>query len=104
MGRGKGRRALLIAAVVAAILVAHDASVSPRDAFGARAAVSAIDAYRANVSPRLRSVVTCRFVPSCSQYGRESILKHGLLVGGARTIVRLARCGPWTKMGTVDLP
>jgi putative component of membrane protein insertase Oxa1/YidC/SpoIIIJ protein YidD len=27
-----------------------------------------------------------------------------LLVGGVKTFWRIARCGPWTKSGTVDLP
>ncbi len=94
MGRGKGRRALLI---VAALLVAAQL-------FGARPAMFAIDQYRAHISPHLRGFITCRFEPSCSYYGRESIRKHGLLIGGAKTAWRLARCGPWTAPHTADPP
>ena len=104
MGRGKGRRALLIVAALVAVVAAHDFAVPPGRAFGARAALAAIDLYRANVSPRLVGVVRCRFTPTCSLYGRESIRKYGLAVGGFRTAVRIARCGPWTPMGTVDPP
>ena len=82
----------------------HDFAVPPRYAFDARLAVFAIDAYRANFSRRVSRFVACRFIPTCSQYGRESILKHGLAYGGARTLARIARCGPWTKMGTVHRP
>lgn len=82
----------------------HDFAVAPDQAFGARAALFAIGEYRAHVSPHLRGVVTCRFQPTCSRYGQESIRKYGLLRGGARTAWRLARCGPWTPLGTVDPP
>lgn len=104
MGRSKGRRAGLIAALIVGAVVAHDVMVAPRDAFGARAALTAISAYRAHISPRLHPFVTCRFRPTCSVYGYESIRKHGLLAGGARTMWRIARCGPWTPLGTVDPP
>jgi len=43
--------------------------------------------------------VPIRRMPYC-----EAIAKYGFLVGGAKTVGRLARCGPWTKMGTVDSP
>jgi uncharacterized protein len=91
MGRGK------VLGVIALLLVALQV-------FGTRPALFAIDQYRAHVSPHLRGYIECRFVPSCSAYGRESIRKHGVIVGGARTAWRIARCGPWTKPGTVDRP
>lgn len=103
MGRGQGRRAVVVAAVLAAWL-AHDLLVPPRYAVDARAALYAIEAYQAHVSPHLRGIVQCRFTPTCSHYGHEAIAKYGLAVGGAKTVGRLARCGPWTKMGTVDPP
>lgn len=86
------------------LVVVHDVMVPSRHGFAARAAVLAIDEYRAHVSPRLRGVITCRFKPTCSYYARESIRKRGLAIGGAQTITRIARCGPWTKMGTIDPP
>ena len=94
-------RSLLVAL---ALIVAHDLWVSNHLGFGARAAIFAIDQYRARVSPRISGVVKCRFTPSCSAYGREAIRKHGLAVGGAKTAWRIARCGPWTSPGTIDLP
>jgi putative membrane protein insertion efficiency factor len=87
---------ILIAAL--ALLLATDRNVA------SRAGVAAIDAYRAHVSPHLRGVVRCRFVPTCSLYGRESIRKHGLITGSAKTLWRIARCGPWTPSGTIDPP
>ena len=97
MGRSKSRRAWLIAAALLLLLLAATN-------VGARAALSAIESYQAHVSPHLHGVVQCRFTPTCSHYGHEAIAKYGLLVGGAKTVGRLARCGPWTKMGTVDPP
>ena len=34
----------------------------------------------------------------------RSIRKHGFLIGGVKTVWRIARCGPWTKLGTIDPP
>src|SRR5437867_10656311 len=86
MGPGKGRRALVIAACALLLVSAQ--------LFGTRPALFAIDQYRAHISPHLRGIVQCRFEPSCSYYGRESIRKHGLLIGGAKTAWRIARCPP----------
>jgi len=96
MGRGQSRRTWLIAVALLFVLAA-----SP---LGTRAALAAIESYQAHVSPHLRGVVQCRFTPTCSHYGHEAIAKYGLIVGGAKTAWRVARCGPWTKAGTVDLP
>ena len=96
MGSGKSRRARLIGAAVL-LLVAMQL-------FGTRPALFAIDQYRAHVSPHLRGIIVCRFTPTCSLYGRESIRKHGLVIGGAKTVWRIARCGPWTPFHTVDPP
>ncbi len=105
MGRSQGRRAFLTLAFVAVFgLALHDTLSPTQESFSARAAVFGIDRYRANVSPHLRSVVQCRFKPSCSAYGREAIRKYGFARGGWKTAVRIAKCGPWTKMGTVDRP
>ena len=93
MGRRQGRRALVGLLLLLALQL-----------FGTQPALFAIDQYRAHVSPHLRGVVECRFTPTCSYYGRESIRKHGLLIGGARTVWRLTRCGPWTAPHTPDPP
>ncbi|HYM60297.1 MAG TPA: membrane protein insertion efficiency factor YidD [Thermoanaerobaculia bacterium] len=91
-------------AILFAAIVVHDFAAPPAGAFGAQAALFAIGQYRSHVSPHLSGIVRCRFTPTCSVYGQESIRKHGLLVGGLRTAWRIARCTPWTKMGTVDPP
>ncbi len=99
------RRAIVVAiAVVVIAIAAHDTAVAPSRSFSARSALAAIDSYRAHVSPHLRGVIFCRFRPTCSEYGREAVRKYGFVVGGWKTVKRVARCGPWTKAGTVDLP
>jgi hypothetical protein len=61
--------------------------------------------YQATLSPAMPAMgVRCRFLPTCSHYGEESIEKYGALVGTARAAWRVVRCGPWTAAGTVDPP
>jgi len=64
--------------------------------------VSAIRWYKASLSRQLGA--RCRFTPTCSDYALAVIMRHGAVRGGWLTAKRLARCGPWTPMGTVDLP
>jgi putative membrane protein insertion efficiency factor len=45
----------------------------------------------------------CRFYPSCSEYGYQTIRKKGLIIGGIKTIWRILRCNPWNP-GGVDNP
>ena len=104
MGRSKSRRAGLIALLLLAIVAIHDFAVPHGRGLAARSALFAIDEYRAHVSPRVSGVVTCRFRPTCSAYGRAAIAKYGFAKGGLKTAWRIARCGPWTKAGTVDQP
>ncbi|MBI4041731.1 MAG: membrane protein insertion efficiency factor YidD [Deltaproteobacteria bacterium] len=41
----------------------------------------------------------CRFVPSCSEYAKESFLKKGTLKGCWYMLSRLMRCHPWSEGG-----
>ncbi|TAN34236.1 membrane protein insertion efficiency factor YidD [Patescibacteria group bacterium] len=45
----------------------------------------------------------CRFHPSCSEYGYQTIKNRGLIRGLPKTIWRVLRCNPWGK-GGVDWP
>jgi putative membrane protein insertion efficiency factor len=76
------------------------------DQNGARLAVTAIDAYRATVSPFLArtGVVRCRFEPTCSAYGREAIARYGSPRGFALAAGRVLRCHPWAKGGYDPVP
>jgi putative membrane protein insertion efficiency factor len=47
---------------------------------------------------------SCRFTPTCSQYAKEALLKHGLLHGLALSLKRLARCHPFHAGGYDPVP
>ena len=51
--------------------------------------------YRKRVSPY--TPPSCRFRPTCSQYGLEAIEKYGAWKGGWLTVKRLCRCHPFYK-------
>jgi uncharacterized protein len=95
----------LVVLAVALILVTLDLFRAPDRQLGVRVATGAIHVYQRQGAPLLNRVgVRCRFTPTCSHYAEASLKRHGLLRGGVRSAKRLARCGPWTPMGTVDPP
>jgi putative membrane protein insertion efficiency factor len=58
--------------------------------------------YQRHVSPLLPS--SCRFVPSCSDYGYQAIEKYGIIRGGAMAVWRILRCNPFCKGGYDPVP
>ena len=44
------------------------------------------------------------YIPSCSEYMLEAILKHGFLVGCFLGVKRILRCTPWCKGGFDKVP
>ncbi len=46
----------------------------------------------------------CPFIPSCSQYMLEAILKRGFFIGVYLGIKRILRCHPWCKGGFDKVP
>jgi hypothetical protein len=47
---------------------------------------------------------TCRFYPSCSHYGYQAIVKHGIIKGSGLAVWRVARCQPFSKGGYDPVP
>lgn len=47
---------------------------------------------------------SCRFQPSCSQYGYEAIEKYGFWHGGWLAAKRIARCHPLNPGGYDPVP
>ena len=43
--------------------------------------------------------ISCRFNPTCSQYSKEAIIKHGIFKGLILSIKRIIRCHPWGGSG-----
>lgn len=58
--------------------------------------------YQYTLSPLLGA--SCRYEPSCSQYGIESLKKHGVFKGGYLTIKRIISCNPWGGHGHDPVP
>jgi len=46
----------------------------------------------------------CRYTPSCSEYGKQAIIKHGPFKGGLLSIKRISRCHPCGGSGEDLVP
>jgi hypothetical protein len=64
--------------------------------------IALIRAYQWFISPLLGN--HCRFYPSCSQYAREAIERHGARRGVWLAVLRLLRCHPWHSGGVDPVP
>ena len=69
---------------------------------GVRIAVLAVGLYQGLASPLVRG--SCRFAPSCSEYAREALERHGLARGLALAARRLVRCHPLAANGYDPVP
>lgn len=47
---------------------------------------------------------TCRFHPTCSQYGLEAIQRFGAIKGGWLTVKRILKCHPFHPGGFDPVP
>ncbi len=63
--------------------------------------VKMLELYKRWISPLLPPA--CRFSPTCSEYARLALLRHGAVRGSAKALWRLARCQP-LALGGIDLP
>ncbi|ADY52315.1 protein of unknown function DUF37 [Pseudopedobacter saltans DSM 12145] len=61
-----------------------------------------IKLYQYLLSPLLGA--SCRYTPTCSQYGIEAIKKYGPFKGFWLTVKRIARCHPWGGHGHDPVP
>lgn len=61
-----------------------------------------IKAYKRIVSPVLPP--SCRFYPTCSDYAYEAFSRHGVIRGGAYTLVRISKCHPFNPGGYDPVP
>jgi putative membrane protein insertion efficiency factor len=62
--------------------------------------VAVLDLYRLALRPFLPPA--CRYYPSCGDYAREAVTKHGAIHGAYLTARRVARCHPF-HAGGIDL-
>jgi len=59
--------------------------------------ISTINLYRYLISPLLGN--NCRYLPTCSEYTKESIKKYGVIKGFWLGLKRIVKCHPWGKGG-----
>ena len=59
--------------------------------------VSLINFYKYLISPLLGN--NCRYLPTCSEYTKESVKKFGIIYGIWLGLKRIIRCHPWGKGG-----
>ena len=52
----------------------------------------------------LKGAPSCKYIPTCSEYGIEAINKYGALKGGLLMIWRILRCNPFSKGGYDPVP
>mgnify|MGYP005774431571 FL=1 len=59
-----------------------------------------IKGYQKCISPGLRYMgVQCKYYPSCSEYTKQAIEKHGCIKGIFLGIKRILKCNPFSKGG-----
>ena len=72
------------------------------DTFIRRALIRVIKGYQLVLSPWIGK--SCRFTPTCSQYGIDALEGHGTLRALWLTMRRLLRCHPWCEGGYDPVP
>lgn len=46
----------------------------------------------------------CRYLPTCSEYAEEAVMRHGALPGAVMATARICRCNPWGGHGYDPVP
>ncbi|WP_101843987.1 membrane protein insertion efficiency factor YidD [Halobacillus sp. Marseille-P3879] len=64
--------------------------------------IAIISIYRKFISPL--TPPSCRFMPTCSQYGMEAFSRFGFIKGGWLTLKRILKCHPFYKGGFDPVP
>lgn len=73
---------------------------------------SLISIYQKTLSPIYHAIgkslfgtaFACRFSPTCSEYTRTAVDKHGIIQGLILGLKRLVRCQPFSKGGFDPVP
>ena len=58
--------------------------------------------YQVTLSPFIGK--SCRYTPTCSNYGIEAIETYGVFKGGWLTFKRILSCNPWGGSGYDPVP
>ena len=58
--------------------------------------------YQLAISPFLGHC--CRFFPTCSEYAKDAVTKHGVLKGLYLAMIRISKCHPFHRGGSDPVP
>ncbi len=61
-----------------------------------------IKLYQWIISPIFQA--SCRYLPTCSEYGIQAIQKYGAFKGGWLAAKRICSCHPWGGQGFDPVP
>ena len=62
--------------------------------------ISLINLYQKGISPMISSKnIHCKFYPTCSEYTKQAVEEYGVIKGGAKGIIRILKCNPFSKGG-----
>ncbi len=64
--------------------------------------IALIRVYQGMISPLLPG--SCRYTPTCSEYGAQALRKYGPWRGGLLTLKRFLSCNPWGGHGHDPVP
>ncbi|MBR4913120.1 MAG: membrane protein insertion efficiency factor YidD [Bacteroidales bacterium] len=64
--------------------------------------IGLIKLYQVTLSPFIGR--SCRYTPTCSNYGIEAIRKYGPIKGSWLTLKRVLSCNPWGGSGYDPVP
>ncbi|WP_185873844.1 membrane protein insertion efficiency factor YidD [Blattabacterium cuenoti] len=59
--------------------------------------LSGIFFYQKGISPLIGK--NCRYIPSCSNYMKQSLLKYNIITAFFMIFKRIIRCHPWGNKG-----
>ena len=59
-----------------------------------------IEFYQKRISPMFPK--RCKYIPTCSEYTKQAIIKYGVFKGSFKGLLRILRCNPFSK-GGVDM-
>lgn len=100
--RSSGKPVLEAAARESAMQIPSREATPRKPSIGSWVLLLLVRAYVVFLSPFLGGA--CKFYPSCSNYAREAIERHGARRGSVLALKRLLRCHPFTRGGFDFVP